>query len=97
MYKIIIMVMVVNDDYTIGKGRQLLTSLLVATVVLWLVGWWPVMIFSTFNLCPKSVNVVSLSIDFRLTLGEWPGRTGVEQARRYWRKYQDNNETTILI
>ena len=56
----------------------MLTSLLGATVVLWLVGWWPVIIFSTFNLCLKSVNVVSFSMDFWLTLGEWPERTGVD-------------------
>lgn len=64
-----------------------LTSFFEATVVLWLVGWWPRMIFSTFNLWPKSAKLCSRSNTFLFVgvsgdCGTW-WRLGEETARRY--------------
>ncbi len=62
----------------------LLTSFLLVTVVLWLVGWCPWMIFSTFNLWPKSAKLCSFSKSF-LFSGDWGMwvRLGEDTARRY--------------
>ena len=76
-----------DRDY-VGKGSSYTYISLGATVVLWLV-----MIFLTFNLCPKSVNVVSplLPADIGGVARE---ERGQESTTVLCIRYQTTHETT---